>query len=367
MIRFLLEKEFKQIGRNSFLPKILVGMPLAMMLVFPWAANQEVRNVRLAVVDGDHSTVSGRLVDKIASSGYFIMADAPDTWPAALEDIESGTADIVLEIAPGFERDMVRGQAPRIMISANAVNNMKAGLGSSYLATIVADFSKNVQESKTGDAALPTMSITPQYRFNPTLDYKVFMIPGLMVMLMTMLCGFLPALNIVSEKESGTIEQINVTPIRRIDFVLSKLIPNWTIGLVALAFCMAVAALVYGLTPAGNVGTLLLFAAVYILVVSGMGLVVSNSSSTMQQAMFVMFFFVMILLLMSGLFTPVRSMPAWAQAIAAVNPLKYFIEVMRMVYLKGSGFLQMLPQFFALCGFALFFGAWAVVSYKKQL
>jgi ABC-2 type transport system permease protein len=192
------------------------------------------------------------------------------------------------------------------------------------------------------------------------------MVPALMVMLLTMLCGFLPALNIVAEKEAGTIEQMNVTPVRRLDFVLAKLIPYWLIGFVVLGLCMGLAALVYGIYPGGNLLTILLFSGIYLLVVSGMGLVISNYSDTMQQAMFVMFFFIMILLLMSGLFTPVQSMPTWAQAIAAVNPLKYFIEVMRLVYLKGSGFGQLIPQFVALCGFAAAFNLWAVASYKKS-
>jgi ABC-2 type transport system permease protein len=187
-----------------------------------------------------------------------------------------------------------------------------------------------------------------------------------MLMLLTMLCGFLPALSIVAEKEAGTIEQINVTPVRRMDFILAKLIPYWAVGFVVMAVCMALAAAVYRLVPVGSVGVVFLFTGVYILVVSGMGLVVSNHSSTMQQAMFVMFFFVMILLLMSGLFTPVRSMPAWARAIAAANPLKYFIEVMRLVYLKGSGFSQLLPQLGVLGAFAAGFNLWAVVSYRKQ-
>lgn len=206
----------------------------------------------------------------------------------------------------------------------------------------------------------------PQYRFNPLLDYKVFMVPGLIVMLLTMLCGFLPALNIVGEKEAGTIEQINVTPVRKIDFVLGKLIPYWLTGLLTMGLCMLLGWLVYGVYPVGNPGVILFFAIIYILVVSGMGLVISNYSDTMQQAMFVAFFFIMILFLISGLFTPVASMPGWAQVIAAANPLKYFVEVMRMVYLKGSGFDQLLPQFFALCGFAVAFNIWAVASYRKN-
>ena len=187
-----------------------------------------------------------------------------------------------------------------------------------------------------------------------------------MVMLMTLLAGFLPALNIVAEKESGTIEQINVTPVPKTLFVLAKLIPYWIIGFVVLSLCIALAALVYGIYPTGSLLTIYLFTTVYIWLVSGMGLVISNYSDTIQQAMFVMFFFIMVFILMSGLFTPVSSMPQWAQAITAINPLKYFMQVMRQVYLKGSGFMELLPQFFALCTFAVVLSVWAVVSYKKS-
>ncbi|MDR2911879.1 MAG: ABC transporter permease [Alistipes sp.] len=341
-----------------------------MMLVFPWAANQEVRDVRLAVVDGDRSVLSRRLVEKVTASGYFELADVSGTFSEALGSVEAGVADIVLEIGSGFERDMVRGETGRVMIATNAVNGTKGMLGTSYLSSILQDFSDELRREAGGGTAVvcvPTVvPVVPQYRFNPRLDYKVFMVPALMVMLLTLLCGFLPALNIVGEKEAGTIEQINVTPVRRLDFVLAKLIPYWLIGFVVLGVCMVLAAVVYGIYPVGNLLTILLFAGIYLLVVSGVGLVISNYSDTMQQAMFVMFFFMMIFLLMSGLFTPVASMPRWAQAIAAVNPLKYFIEVMRLVYLKGSDFSQLIPQFLALCGFAVAFNIWAVVGYRKR-
>ena len=191
------------------------------------------------------------------------------------------------------------------------------------------------------------------------------MIPALFVMLLTMLTGFLPALNIVGEKELGTTEQLNVTPMSKGIFILAKLIPYWIIGIVILSICIGLAALIYGLIPA-NIATIYIYAVVYIIVVSGLGIVISNYSDTMQQAMFVMFFFILIIILLSGLFTPVSSMPHWAQAITAINPLKYFMEVMRAVYLKGSGMGELLPQFFSLCGFAVAVNVWAVMSYKKS-
>ena len=208
--------------------------------------------------------------------------------------------------------------------------------------------------------------MAPYYQFNPHLDYKVFMVPALMVMMLTLLSGFLPALNIVGEKEKGTIEQMNVTPVGKFPFVLSKLVPYWFVGFLVLTYSMLLAWWVYGLIPAGNLLTIYLFASIYILVVSGLGLVISNNSATMQQALFVMFFFLMIFILMSGLFTPVGSMPEWAQYITKLNPLRYFIEVMRMVYLKGSSFSELIPYFRSLCIFAITLNVWAILSYKKS-
>lgn len=371
-MKFLLEKEFKQIVRNSFLPKLIFAMPVMMMLVFPWAANQEVKNVKLSITDHDHSTFSERLIQKVISSGYFIPTDISPINDLAMKSIESGEADIILEIGNEFEKNLMREGVADVMISANSVNGTKGGLGSSYLSAIINDFAGELREEyasytiRTNRSEAPQFTTTLRYKFNPHLDYKVFMIPALMVMLLTMLTGFLPALNIVGEKEAGTIEQINVTPVKKRVFILAKLIPYWTIGIAVMLICIGLGVLVYGLYPAGSLLTIFLFATIYILTVSGLGLVISNYSNTMQQAMFVMFFFVMILLLMSGLFTPVTSMPEWAQMITIINPLKYFMEVMRLVYLKGSAFREMIPQFAALCGFAVFFNTWATWSYKKN-
>lgn len=369
MLKFLLEKEFKQIFRNSFIPKMILFMPVMMLLIMPWAANQEIKNIKLSVIDKDHSSYSERLINKITASGYFILEDVSPSNSEAMKSIESGKTDIILEIRPEFEKDLIKTGATDIMISANAVNGTKAGLGASYLATIINDFAIDI----TSDSGInqtkrstPTINIMPHNKYNIYLDYKVFMIPALVVMLLTMITGFLPALNIVGEKESGTIEQMNVTPVNRLTFILAKLIPYWIIGFVVLTICFIIAMLIYGLIPSGSLLTIYLYATIYILVVSGLGLVISNYSETMQQAMFVMFFFMLILILLSGLYTPITSMPEWAQIITKFNPLSYFIQVMRSIYLKGSSIMELLPQLFALCGFAIIFNIWAIISYKKS-
>lgn len=367
MIKYLIEKEFKQLFRNSFLPKLVVMFPCMVILVFPWAVNLEIKNINLTVADHDQSSLSQRLTQKIGASEYFNLVGTPASWSDAMRDIENGTADMILEIPPRFERDLVREGEAGVLVAANTVNGSKGGLGSSYASAMVAAYADELrEESGTVDGA-PGMAVSTQNLFNPHLNYKLFMIPGLMAMLLTMLCGFMPALNIVGEKEHGTIEQINVSPVSKFVFILAKLIPYWMIGFLVMTICLMLAGFIYGVVPVGSPFTIYSLAMLFVLVVSGLGLVISNYSETMQQAMFVMYFFVLIMLLMSGLFTPVNSMPEWARTVAMFNPLKYFIQGMRSVYLKGSLLSDLTPQFIALAVFAFFFNLWAVLSYRKNV
>lgn len=369
IIKYLIEKEFKQLVRNPIMPRLILIFPCMMMLLMPWAADLEIKNNNLCVLDNDRSPYSERLAMKASSSDYFHLAHVATSYEEAMKYIENGTADLILEIPSGFEKDLVKEGTANVMISANTVNGTKGGLGSSYLASIVNDFSNDIRKEwpqVNSGSSVPNVQLSTLNLFNPHLNYKVFMIPALMVMLLTMLCGFLPALNIVSEKEIGTIEQINVTPVRKFTFILAKLIPYWIIGLIVLSLCFVLAKVIYGITPVGSLLTIYFFSCLFVLLISGFGLVISNHSSTMQQAMFVMFFFMIIFILMSGLFTPISSMPEWAQTVTIFNPLTYFIQVMRMVYLKGSGITELGTQLFALCCFLLFFNIWAIWSYRKR-
>lgn len=366
---FLIKKEFKQMFRNPFLPKLFVMLPTVMLLIMPWAANQEVKGLKLGVIDSDHSTTSERLIYKAAASKYFTLKDYSATYNDAMKGINSGNVDIILNIPQDFEKCLVtQGTAP-VMILANAVDGQKSGLGSSYVAGIVQDYAADLREENGANNAAKhyaSFNVAPRYKYNPHLDYKVFMVPALMVMMLTMLSGFLPALNIVGEKEKGTMEAMNVSPVGKVEFILSKLIPYWIVGFFVLTYSMILAWLVYGLVPLGSVATIFLFSSLYIIVVSGLGLIISNRSDTMQQALFLMFFFLMVFILMSGLFTPVASMPEWAQILTYANPLRWFIEVMRMVYLKGSGIINFSTHLIVLTAFALVMWGVAIVTYKKS-
>lgn len=361
-LRYLLEKEFKQIKRDRFLPRIIFLVPLMQLIILPFAANFEMRNINLGVIDNDHSVLSAQLTEKVLSSGYFRLTDVSPSYDQAIASIESNESDLLLEIPVNFEKQLGREGQANVLVAANAVNGTKGGMGSSYLSQIIQDF--NVEKGFASGAVFSGVRYT--YLFNPHLNYKNYMVPGIMVFLLTIIGGFLSALNIVSEKEKGTIEQINVTPVPKTVFLLSKLIPFWIIGFILLTIGAIVAWVVYGLVPVGNMGIVYLFAAVYLIAFTGFGLAISSISSTQQQAMFTAFFFMIIFALLSGLFTPISSMPQWAQHLTLFNPVRYFVEVMRMVYLKGSTFADLSGQFVVVCLFAVFFNVLAVVSYRKK-
>jgi ABC-2 type transport system permease protein len=369
MLKYLIEKEFKQLFRNKALPKFIFVFPFMVLLVLPLAADFEVKNINLCVIDNNKSPYSVRLINKVISSGYFRLTAYSGSNIQALKSIEKGETDIILEIPNDFEVNLVKNKNADVLISADAVNGTKGGLGSAYLSYIINNFSEDVRHEMmptSTKAAIPTFNILSQYRYNPHLRYPIFMVPALMVMVMSLLSGFLPAFNIVGEKEKGTIEQINVTPVSKFKFILSKLIPFWTIGFVVLTICFGVALIFYNLIPAGSLFTIYLFASVFVLAFSGFGLVISNYANSIQQAAFMMFFFVITFIFLSGLYTPVSSMPEWAQIFSHFSPLKYFINVMRQVYLKGSNIQQLIQPLLALLAFAVFFNTWAILSYSKK-
>lgn len=374
-LKFLIEKEFKQMFRNPLIPRLIVLFPIMVLLVFPWAVSFEIKNIRVDVVDHSKSVYSKRLTDKIAASQYFILHDTPPDYNAAMLNMENDETDMILEIPASFDVDLVKRRESGVGVAVNSVNGTQGLLGSNYVMQIVNDFSSELRgeltqtlppQTRVSFMRLKKMNIVPQYKYNPALDYKKFMIPGFMVLLLTILCGILPALNIVMEKENGTINQINVTPISKMNFILAKLIPYWAVGLVVMIISITLSFLIYGLWPGGGVVAVLISAIVFILSVSGLGIIISNYSETMQQASFLVMFFILILVLLGGMFTPVSSMPAWAQAIAAINPFNYLTTAFRMLYLNGSSLADVSGNLLALGAIAVVLNGWAVFSYKKR-
>lgn len=363
ILKALLRKEIMLMRCNPIIPKIIFAMPIMVMLVLPLIANLDVKNVNVVVVDNDHSQLSRRMVSDIDHAEALHLAAITQSHREAIEVIENGDADVLLVIPRHYSKSLM-GEKLLLDIEANGVNATKGALGAQYVAQSIIRTLRQWNTLNGYNITMPEASVINCY--NPTLNFRNYMIPALMVVLLIIICGFLPALNLVSEKETGTIEAMNVTPVGRMTFVLSKLIPFWLIGILVVTVGMLVGWLVYGLAPQGSIGSIYLAAILFSLVMSGLGVSIANQSSTMLQSIFVMFAFIMIFQLMGGLFTPIGSMPQWAQSITYAVPPRYFIEIIRSVYLKGTTIFELWFQYTALTIFAILLCGLAALTYKKQ-
>ena len=369
-LKFILHKEFRQIFRNKAILRLMFIMPIMQLILIPLAADYEIKHLSIMVVDHDHSSYSRRLIEKLTSSAYFSLEAYNDSYAKSLDEIGRGNTDIILTIPPHFERDLIKESKVKLALAADASSNVKASFATSYASQIINNFNNEIREEwmlmpKFNEQ--PIIQITSANWYNPMSDYHLFMVPGILAILVTMVGSLMASLNIVAEKEVGTIEQINVSPIKKYEFILGKLIPFWLLGLVSITFGMIVAFVIFGIVPVGSYLTVYAFAAVFLMSVLGIGLLVSTFADSQQQATLFSFFFLMIFVLLSGLYTPIESMPNWANVIAHCNPPMYFVRDIRAVFIKGSGFMDMLPDFFTFIGFAILFNGLAVLNYSKRM
>lgn len=350
------------------LPIIFV-LPIIQLIILSNAATFEIKNIKFSYIDHDKTSFSRALIDKFEASTYFnVLTDFPSNNLATAAMLK-GDVDVILEIPQNFERNLTKDQSTDISVTINAIDGAAAGVENVYINQILKDFNKNAQTKliQPSNQINKPVNITsiPSFWYNETLNYKTFMVPGILVLLVTMITLFLSGMNIVREKEIGTLEQINVTPIKKHQFIIGKLFPFWVIGFGLLTIGLIIAKLIFNVPIVGNIFLLYAFTAIYLLVILGIGFFISNFTDTQQQAMFISWFFTVIFILMSGLFTPIESMPVWAQYVTEFNPIKYFVEVMRMVMLKGSNFSDIIPQFSKTLAYAIIMNTLAVISYKK--
>lgn len=365
----LIKKEFLQIFRNKSILAIIFVMPVIQLVILPLAANYEIKDIKIAAVDHDKSTQSRELIRKITASGYFKIMDYGENYNDAYQEVEKDKIDLILEIPNNFEKDLVRENNDKVLIAINAINGTKAGLSASYLGQILQNYNQQVQLEMNPELETVKknsgLEIVPKFWFNETYNYRLSLVPGILAFLVTLIGGYLTALNIVEEKEIGTIEQINVSPIKKTDFILGKLIPFWILSMVAFTIGLLVTIFVYKIDMQGSYLLLYAFISVYLIAILGMGLLASVYSDTQQQSMFMVFFFMMIFILMSGLFTPTESMTDWAKYIAYLNPVTYGVDGVRLIMLKDSGFMDLLPHFGFFIGLAIVVISWSVLRYQK--
>jgi ABC-2 type transport system permease protein len=378
-LRFLLRKEYKQIFRDRMMVLQIIMVPIIQLLLLANAATFQVRSSRLYVVDGDHSEMSRELVHRLTASGRFVIAAASQSMVLGDDALLDRRADVILHIPADFERDVVRERAAAVALVLDAENGGAAGVAQSYASQIINTYAADLSVSISPNALAITSSSEPPPRrgngtidvrtrgwYNPELNYKIYMVPGILVALVTMVGTLLTAVNIVREKEIGTLDQLNVTPVTRSAFIAGKLIPLWSIALGELTIGLLVARFVFGVPMRGSIPLVFAMASVYLVAALGIGLWVSTIAETQQQAMFITFFLLMIYLLMSGLFTPVRSMPQWAQWLAQLNPVMHFTAIMRAVLLKGATFADVRQPFLILSAYGAVVLSLAVRQYAKR-
>jgi ABC-2 type transport system permease protein len=364
-ILYLLQKEFLQIFRNKMMLPLIFIYPLVQLIVLVNTASMDMKNIRITVVDNDISSISRIIIQKLDASPFFIMQPLAASKQDAFDKLEHSQTDVLLFIKQNTEKTVENEKIAAVQVIPDAINSQKGQLAYVYINNVLAEVSKWLQAKKGDITSQKQIKVSSIYWFNPELKDVYYMLPGILVILVTIIGMFLSAMNLVREKEIGTTEQINVTPIHKSQFIAGKLIPFWIIGMFEMAFGLFIGKLIYQIPINGSLFVLFSFAALYLVAVLGLGLLISTFTDTQQQVMFLNFFFVLVFTLMSGVFTSVDNMPLWGQYFDLINPLYYFMNVTRMVLLKGAGFHDLIFEFSSMAIYAVIVVPLAVFNYKK--
>jgi ABC-2 type transport system permease protein len=367
-ILYLIRKEFLQIFRNKFISRAIFGVPIVQMLILVPAVTFEIKNIRLCIIDKDLTQESRGLVNKLEGSTFFKVSYSSFSDNQANELLNGNKCNMILNIPSGFGKDQVTGKPVKIMASVNAINASTAQLSWAYLSGVIRDYNVAIQTENIATmpvVVLPRIDITNRYWYNETLNYKYYMLPGILGILVTAIGFLLAGLNMVREKEVGTIEQINVTPVRKYQFIIAKMVPFFIIGLIDLAGGLLIGKIAFNIPFVGSISLLFMCSAIFMVAVLGLALFISTFSYTQQQYMFIAFFCMIIFILMSGIFTPYESMPQWAQDFNLINPVAYLMRINRMVMLKGSGIHDISREIYSLIVIAICFTTLAVRRYRK--
>jgi ABC-2 type transport system permease protein len=348
---------------------VIFVVPFVQLIILVNAASLDMKRIEMIIVDKDLSSLSRKLSDKFTNSPFFSLSKTTFSVSAAENDMLRNEADMIVVIPKGFEKKLYQQGKAALQLQIDAINGMTAGLINAYASQIINGYNREILSESGINSLLnyntSIIDISYSFWYNSELKFKYYMVPGILVILVTLIGMFLASLNLVREKEMGTIEQINVTPIQKYQFIIGKLVPFWIIALFELAFGLTLGKLLFNIPIEGNLLLLFAFASIYLVAVLGIGLFLSTLSQNQQQAMFLNFFFLLTFILMSGIFTPAESMPHWAQEINTINPLAYFMRVIRMILLKGSEFRDILGDFIGISLIAVALISLATWRYRK--
>jgi ABC-2 type transport system permease protein len=380
-IRCIILKEFFQTLRDPRTRALLFGPPILQLILFGYAVNLDIENARTAWVDSDHTPESRDLLAAFQGSRYFKIIANPGTDGEIQELLDHGKVQAVIRVFPGFSQDVQRGNSAQVQILVDGTNSNTAAIVSSYASQIVAGYAAKVlaglQNSRMvprasamggpAPAVVPVLTAQSRVWFNPDLKSRVYFVPGVIVNIIALVTIMLTAMSIVREKEIGTMEQLMVTPIRPVELITGKLLPFAIVGIIEVILVIVAALLVFGIPLRGNIPLLLGCSVLFLLSTLGVGLFISTISLTQQQAMMSSFFFFMPAMLLSGFAFPIRNMPEPVQYLTYLNPLRYFMRIVRDLFLKGAGIESLWQSILALAIFGLAILGLSAVRFHKKL
>ncbi|HUX94432.1 MAG TPA: ABC transporter permease [Bacteroidales bacterium] len=367
-ILYLIRKEFIQIFRNKFISKAIFGVPIVQMLLLVPAITFEIKNVNLAIIDRDMTSESRGLIHKLEGSTFFKVKYSTFSESEANNLLHRSKCNAILQIPSGFGEEIGKGGTGKLLATVDAINASSAQLSWAYLNGVIRDYNMDIIMENISTNPItpqPHIDITNRYWYNEELNYKYYMLPGILVILVTAIGFLLAGLNMVREKEIGTIEQINVTPVRKHQFIIAKMVPFLIIGLIDLGLGLSIGKLAFDIPFEGSIMLMFFGSTIFLVAVLGLALLISTFSGSQQQYMFVAFFCMIIFILMSGIFTPYESMPMWAQDFNLINPVAYLMRINRMVMLKGSSMNDISGELISLGLIAVIFTSLAVRRYRK--
>lgn len=363
---FLVRKEFLQIRRDRAMLRIIFALPLVQLLVLGFAANLDLDNVPVAILDQDRTPQSRQLIDAVLRAQPFVAAPTPAGPERLQQSLMLDEADAAIWIPKGYAEDLASGRPAPVGLAIDGTNSASGGKAGGYLTRIIQnEGSRLALEAGVRAAGLPLRSHT-RFSYNPELVSRYYMVPGILVILVTIISALLTSMAVVREKEIGTLEQLLVTPLRSGHLIAGKIVPFAILSYATLALSTFEAVLVFHVPIAGSLGLLAVAMAAYLLVTLGGGLLASTVSATQQQAMFTAWFFLVFGILMSGFFYPIANMPPWAQTLTLLNPMRYIIAIVRGILLKGAGVGDIAPDFLRLLALGVVTFSLAVVRFRKR-
>ncbi len=370
-LRYLVQKEFRQLFRDAGMLRIIFVMPLIQLFLFGYAVTTDLKHVRLAVLDEDRTVESRNLARAFFTSDLFLHAGDPQSPQELQNELLFGDADMTLWIREGYGRQVANLDNAAVGIAVDGQNSSTAGRALGYAESIIRQEAQKVLEDwRLSHPNAPRMTrIEPvtRFYFNPELESRYYMIPGIVVLILTVVSAMLTGMAVVKEKEIGTLEQLMVTPLTPFQLIVGKTVPFVVLAFFELTLATTIAVLWFKLPLVGSIALLAASAMIFLLVTLGVGLLVSTVSHTQQQAMFTVWFFLVFGILTSGFFYPIDNMPRWIQSLTWVNPLRYFVAIIRGIFLKGSGMADLYPHLVPLAALGVFTFSAAVFRFRKTI